>query len=392
MRTRLCLRARCTVAVIAVAAVLGACASRAAPPSNRPAASARAPAARGYTAYIANEASDLVTRVSFTPGAGLVVEHSVGIGEPGRIAGPHALAVSPDDRFWFVTLSHGIPSGSIAKYSAVTDTLVGRVAVGAFPESVAITPDGQYLFVANSDLNGREIVSSVSVVFAPTMTEVARPNTCVRPAGGRVNAAGTKYYSTCTASDQLVEIDTRTFRVTNRFAMTPGQERELGIDTRGSARRGSLSGCAPAWAEPGRATSARFIYVACTRSDQVVEIDAVLWQVTRRFDAHGKPYHLALDPTGSMLLATMHGDSTLLAIDLHGANPTARIRLSQSDAHGVAVTADGRYAFVTNEGAGRARGTLDVIDLARMVIAASAELAYAPGGIDLLTRPQRSRR
>ena len=57
------------------------------------------------------------------------------------------------------------------------------------------------------------------------------------------------------------------------------------------------------------------------------------------------------------------------------------VETSQPVTHGVAITPDGRYAFVTNEAVGATRGTVDVIDLDRGVIAASAPLHYQPGGL-----------
>lgn len=377
-------------ALIRTALVGTACAAAAGCATN---ASRRAPSpiAASYSAYIANEASDLVTRVTYTPGGTVVLDRSVGIGEPGRILGPHGLAVAPDGRHWFVTLSHGVPSGRVAKYTTDRDSLVARVPVGAFPEAAAITPDGQYLFIANSDMSGASGVSGVSVIFTKTMTEVARPQTCARPAGGRVDAAGTTYYTVCAAGDQLVAIDTRSFRVTHRFSLAPGRERQLALDVRGGGRRMPPTGCAPSWVESGRGAHASSVYVACGASRDIVEVDVSLWQVKRRIDAGGAPQEVATDPSGTMLLATLRSDSVLAVIDLSGARPTTRVPLSQSSPHGIAITSDSRYAFVTNEGGGRAKGTVDVIDLTRLVRVASTTLAYSPGAIDLVP-PAASRR
>ena len=49
--------------------------------------------------------------------------------------------------------------------------------------------------------------------------------------------------------------------------------------------------------------------------------------------------------------------------------------------HGVVITPDGRYAFVTNEAVGATRGTVDVIDIEAGVIVASVDLHYQPGGL-----------
>ena len=58
-----------------------------------------------------------------------------------------------------------------------------------------------------------------------------------------------------------------------------------------------------------------------------------------------------------------------------------RIRTSRPVTHGVAISPDDRYAFVSNESVGATRGTLDVIDLARAELVATAELHNQAGGI-----------
>ena len=68
--------------------------------------------------------------------------------------GPHNVAVSPDGRFWYVSIAHGTPYGSIWKFSTDTDSLLGRVQVGAFPTTVGLSPDGRWAWVPNSDFHG----------------------------------------------------------------------------------------------------------------------------------------------------------------------------------------------------------------------------------------------
>src|SRR5205085_9196588 len=65
---------------------------------------------------------------------------------------------------------------------------------------------------------------SVSVVSTPTMTEVARIQTCTMPHGSRLNAQGTRQYSAYMMDDMLVEIDTRTLKVARHFVVTKGKE------------------------------------------------------------------------------------------------------------------------------------------------------------------------
>ncbi len=338
-----------------------------------------------YTAYVANEASDIVTRLVFDPASGITAERRIIMGSPGRIEGPHGLAVSPDARHWYVALAHGRPNGSVARYSVGGDTAVARVAVGAFPQSLALTHDGQYLFVANNNLHGG--ASGVSVIYTQTMTEVARPTTCAEPMSGAVSSTRSRYYSVCAASDQLVEIDTRSFQVTRRFSLAPGREAPIPTAARETGRRTARDGgCIPSAVEAGRGVRADVVYVACTRSGEVLEIDAKLWTVARRFKAPDGPVALRLDATAATLFVAMSTDSAIAVIDLVTGDERGRVRTSQAGPREIALTTDGRYLFVTNEGAGTARGTVDVIDTATLRRVAAVAVEYTPGGVALLPR------
>ena len=232
-------------------------------------------AAPTYWLYVANESSDQVSRIAFTPGVGARKEGNVSVGiMPADIDGPHGLTVSPDGRAWYVSVAHGTPYGRVWKYIAGADTMAGRVELGFFPASMATTPDGQFLWVVNFNLHGDPVPSSVSVVYTPTMTEIARPVTCVMPHGSRINAAGTKHYSACMHSEQLVEIDTRNFQVTNRFNLMPGHEGKLKLDDTGrEMHHTGATVCSPTWAQPGRGRFAAFVYVPCNKNQVILEID-----------------------------------------------------------------------------------------------------------------------
>lgn len=342
----------------------------------------------GYVVYVANESADVVSRVVFTPGVGARVEREIPVGiMPADIDGPHGLAVSPDRRSWYVSLAHGRPFGEVWKYEAAADAPVGRVQLGLFPATMGLTPDGQFLLVVNFNLHGDPVPSSVSVVYTPTMTEVARPTTCVMPHGSRVSASGARHYSACMHSEQLVELDTRSFEVSGRFSVAPGREGPLPLDETGahgghSAPAGGAV-CSPTWAAPGRGARAdRTVYVACNRSAEVLEIDVVEWRVRRRFPTDRGPYNLELTPDGRLLLVTLKASQGVAIFDLERGEQVARLATTQPVTHGVVVTPDGRYAFISNEAVGSTRGTVDVLDLDRLERVASVQVGHQPGGID----------
>src|SRR5262245_41329396 len=160
---------------------------------------------RTYFVYVASEAADRITLVRFRPdGAAVAREIATGL-MPTDIDGPHGLAGSPDKTFYYVSIAHGQPNGSLWKYSTKDDKLVGRVTLGMFPATLDISPDGEFLFVVNFNLHGDMIPSSVSVVTPDDMTEIARIPTCTMPHGSRLSADGSRHYSACRMDEQLAE-------------------------------------------------------------------------------------------------------------------------------------------------------------------------------------------
>ena len=67
--------------------------------------------------------------------------------------------------------------------------------------------------------------------------------------------------------------------------------------------------------------------------------------------------------------------------DLTSGKSLAQIKNSTSVAHGIAVTSDSRYAFVSSEGVGAAPGKVDVYDLTSLTRVGSADVGQQAGGI-----------
>ena len=342
-----------------------------------------------YRLFVANESSDLVSRVAFTPGAGAVVEREIAVGiMPGDIDGAHGITVSPDGRHWYVTIAHGTPQGSVWKFAAGPDTLVGRAELGLFPATMGVTPDGQFLMTVNFNLHGDMTPSDVSVVYTPEMIEVARIRTCLMPHGSRLGESGRKHYSACMHSERLVEIDMEDLEVSAAFDLTPGHEGPAAVDAPHAMGHGATESiCSPTWVEPGMGVRAdRVVFVACNRNREVLEIDTDAWRVSRRFATGAGPYNLEATADGRLLLATLKGEQGVAVFDLESGAELARIATSRSITHGVVASPDSRYAFVSNESVGSVRGTLDVIDLETLAVVATVELQHQSGGIDFWSR------
>jgi DNA-binding beta-propeller fold protein YncE len=351
---------------------------------------------RTYFVYVASEAADRITLVRFGPD-GAAIDHEIPTGMmPTDIDGPHGLAVSPDKAYYYVSMAHGQPNGSVGKYSTKDDKLVSRVILGMFPATLDISPDGDFLFVVNFNLHGDMVPSSVSVVTPEDMTEIARIPTCTMPHGSRLNGDGSRHYSVCMMDEQLVEIDTATLKVSRHFVLTKGREAGMsgapmriphadravaaasGHGTEAPAV-GDMS-CSPTWAQPSRTTSS--VFVACNGSSEIVEIDLRDWRLLRRIPGGAGVYNLGTTRDGR-LIATNRRDQSVSVFDERTGKELARVRTRRKVVHGVAVSPDDRYAFISVEGVAAEPGTVEILDLTSLTFVGAVDVGPQAGGIDV---------
>src|SRR4030095_5938296 len=127
------------------------------------------PPTANYWVYVGAESADLIQRIRFGPG-GTVVEKTLQAGGlSADVEGPHGLQISKDGKYLHMTTGHGQPDGKYWKYELGPDTLVGEALfLRVFPPFPAVTPDGLSAFVANFNLHGDMVPSSISVVYTPT--------------------------------------------------------------------------------------------------------------------------------------------------------------------------------------------------------------------------------
>jgi DNA-binding beta-propeller fold protein YncE len=358
-------------------------------------ASAQAKPDKDYLLYVLSESADKISLVRFGP-EGIRVEREIETGDmPVDIDGPHGIVISPDRQFYYVTIAHGRPFGTVWKYSTKNDAVLGKATLGLFPATLDISRDGNFLFVVNFNLHGDMVPSTVSVVSTQSMTEVARIPTCTMPHGSRLNPQGTKQYSACMMNDMLVEIDTRTLKATRHFVVTKSQEKGLIGPPNVSATQHSMQGmpghgseppkpgdnsCSPTWAEPSADGSS--IFVACNGSSEIVEVDANTWTLVRRIPARAGVYNLEVTHDGQRLIATNKRDQSVSIYELKSGRELARLPTKRKVLHGVVVSPDDAYAFVTVEGIGSEPGTVEVIDLTALKTVATLDIGQGAAGID----------
>jgi DNA-binding beta-propeller fold protein YncE len=86
-------------------------------------------------------------------------------------------------------------------------------------------------------------------------------------------------------------------------------------------------------------------------------------------------------------VATNKRDQSVSVFDVASGRELGRIPTRRRFVHGVAISADDRYAFVSVEGYASEPGTLEIIDLATLKRVTSVDVGQMAGGVDAIPAP-----
>lgn len=353
-----------------------------------------------YSLYISSEGADIVTRIDVdASGWKRGREISVKL-VPNEINGPHNVAVSPDGKYWYVSIAHGMPFGAVWKYATDGDSLIGRAGVGMFPTTVGLSPDGAWAYVPNSDFHGdRGNVNSVSVLYTPTMKALTEIPTCDMPHGSRWGRTGSVVYIACMMSDELVTIDPGTFSIVARMQLGSGKPMSMAdhmdmkpdsaVKPKPGAASSTMAGqnpdCLATYVSV--ATDDKSVYVACNHSGELQIRDARTLALMARVQAGAGAYNVEPSPDGRVVIVTNKKAQSVSIIDVKTQKELARVPTSKKIPHGIAYSPDSRYVFITCESIGTDPGAVDAIDLTTLQRVASLPLPLQPTGIAVRPRP-----
>lgn len=355
--------------------------------------------AKDYYIYCTAESEDEVALIRFD-GKNAYVEKHIPVGVwPVEIEGPHGITVSPDGDYWYLSMAHGLPFGHLYKYKTGSDELVGRVELGLFPATMGISNSTGLLYIVNFNLHGgHEEASTVSIVDPDEMIEIERVETGIMPHGSRLLNNGMRHYSVAMMSGTLYEIDAMTMELTRTMPTAP---KPMKMGNRSGGKMGKMDhskmkmgGNAndamanmehemppekPTWVYPH--PNDKFVYVVNNGTDNVVEIDIEKWEVVRSFKTDKAPYNCEVSQNGKYLVVTYKGAAKTGVWNLETGKEVAKFKSSRKVTHGVVISPDSRFAFVSVEGVGKQPGAVEVIDLKNMKKVAIAEIGKQAGGI-----------
>ncbi|MFN2382803.1 MAG: YncE family protein, partial [Gemmatimonadota bacterium] len=295
---------------------------------------------------------------------------------PEDIEGVHALALAPGGAHYYISIAHGFPYGAIWKMATGKDSLAGRATVGLFPATLALTPDGIWLFVANYNLHGDPQLDTVSVIYTPSMTEVQQIPVCTKPHGLVASHDGKWVYAACTRDNVLKKISVASLAVVDSTNVLTRQD------------RAENKVCYPAGLAIARDDSK--LYIACHRHGEVrVMPTARFGTITAAIPVGDGPYLLQVDPAGRRLYVPNRNDQTYSVVDLASETVVATNPSSASHPHTFAFGPDGTV-YLSMESHAVVPGAIDVIDPGTLAIRRSIPVGLQATGAAAVAGPPAS--
>lgn len=343
--------------------------------------------AQTYHVFVTAESEDEVYQVAYDADQGEgSISDVIPVGVfPTETEGPHGINIGLEGKYWYLSVAHGNPYGWLYKFKTGSNEFISRTELGMFPASMEISRATGLLYVVNFNLHGDMEPSTVSVVDPKAMTVVDEIKTGIMPHGSRITEDGRFQYHVSMMTDELMEINTTAMDISRCLNVAPnGNKTSSNSGNNSNMHQASMDTepvGKPTWADPH--PSKNLVYVANNGSDEIVEVDTKNWKVLRRFQTGDgtAPYNLEVSSDGKYVVASYKGTGATGVWNLQTGNEAAIITNSRKVTHGVTISPDSRYAFISVEGIGGEPGSVDVIDLESLERVEVIEVGKQAGGI-----------
>ena len=273
---------------------------------------------------------------------------------------PSSVAVTPNGAYVYVANSEspvlfgegniGYGPGTVSVISTATNTVTATVTVGSFPRDVAVTPNGKYSYVTDSYYNVTNFESgTVSVISTATNTVTATVSVGSYPVGVAVTPNSEYAYVVNSVSNSVSVINTATNTVTTTVPVGSTPE--------------------------GVAVTPNGAYVYVTNQGGGVSVISTATNtVTATVTVGSNPWGVAVTPNGAYAYVTNFESGTVSVISTTTNTVTATVTVG-NEPEGVAVTPNGEYAYVTDEYG------VSVINTATNEVTGTIPVGYVPSGV-----------
>lgn len=297
--------------------------------------------------YVSNERAGTVQVID------TATDRVVGTAKTGNR--PRGMAVSPDGKRLYVAMSwwhdgkHARTGReALLALDAHTMKVVREYPAGTDPECVAVSPDGQRLYLSNEDAGTASIVDVASAKTRATLVVGTEPE------GVTASPDGKWVYVTAETSNVVTVIDAKKEKVAANIL----------VDARPRATLFSRDGT--------RAWSTSEI------GGTVATIDPKQHRIVKRLHLPkgDKPVGLALSPDQNTLYVATGRGNAVAVIDVRANRLLAKIPAGER-VWGIAITRDGRRVYAANS----LSNTISVIDTASRRVVRTIKTDDGPWGL-----------
>jgi DNA-binding beta-propeller fold protein YncE len=290
---------------------------------------------------------------------------------PGERDEPHGVAVAPDGRLWYATLSHG--EATLWKYEAAGNRLVGRLTLPTAGASrVRLSPDGTLAAVPDYWRSGPGGHGRVAVVRTEDLTVVGAPAVCEAPHDAVFSPSGDRIAVTCSRGREVVVLEVQGLTVSGRYAVT---------DVALPPPRPMNA----AWSPDGQT-----LWVSLMGRGSVVELELDTGRRLERPTGEA-PAQVALSPDGRLLAVANRGDASLSLLSV-GTGVDGRVAVPGAHPHGVAFDPVRPVAYLTYEGDVETPGGVVAVDAMQRRVLWHSPLGVFTLGVAYLPRAAGDRR
>ncbi|MFQ5583722.1 MAG: c-type cytochrome domain-containing protein, partial [Calditrichia bacterium] len=271
------------------------------------------------------------TMVSIIDSKALVVIRSVKLMDLGfqTDAKPHHIAVEPDGSAWYLSL---IGQNQIVKFNSDNE-LVAQSGQYALPALLGLHPGNGQLYVSRfmdpaNPLDAIVVLNSSDLSPAAGTNQGEVPVQFKIPHAMAVDHAGVFAYTASLSENQLIVINTSTNEV-EMFV-------PLGAD------KGPL--------QMTISPDDQEIYLSAQIANEMLVIETANHTVVDAIAVGSQPWHPAFTPDGSKVYVGNQGSNSVSVIDTGTRTVIKTIQGNGlSNPHGIAVSGDGQYVFVSNQ-------------------------------------------
>lgn len=265
--------------------------------------------------------------------------------------GPFSVAATPDGTRVYV--ANG--GGGVSVIDTTTNSVVGApVVVGLDPTAVAISPDGSRAYVTNQSSGTVSVISTATNSVDTTITVGGNPYAiAMTPNGAFV------YVTFLGSPGSVLVIDTPTNSLLGAPIVVGNNPQGIAITPDGA-----------------------FAYVTNTSSDAVTVIDTAATSVVANIPVGDRPFGIAITPDGAFAYVANAGSDSVSVVDLTTNAVVGTPIAVGAIPRGIAIHPDGSRAYVANNDAHDVR----VIDTSsRTVVGSPIPLGGSPFGVAVVS-------